>query len=246
MKASRSPGRWIIILLGAGLLLALAPATALAQTLYAQAVLYEFGEVINCHPGGSTNPLTDPLCAGVNTTNGFGTRISTATLAGGVPNPSPVIPGTFILGGFALGPPELTGGTATLDATAVVSRVDLTGPIFAKFTVTNALGGTVTGTLSGQLDLSLLAKTPPTPLAPVSGHWRATGGLKAGGTFAGLFLVPFACTTSPTTGACYAELDATGTPTGGTVPVALDELVVVPGVTFPVPLVKLLVTLFTN
>ncbi len=222
MKASRSPGRWIIILLGAGLLLALAPATALAQTL--NVVAYEVGEALTCHPGGTANPVTDPLCALANTTEGLGTRMASATLVGGL---------SSLPGGVSVSGTPVAG--VTVDATSVVNLGDLAGPIFGKATLYQ--GGTIaTGTLSGQLDLSQLASG----LAPVSGHWRILNGtLKGGGTFFGAALIPFPCASA--TGLCYLALDpSTGQPSGGVVPVASTEIV------SGFPLVKWVLTLVTQ
>src|SRR5262245_283312 len=62
-------------------LFALGSAQALAADILATAVLYEVRETINCNPGGSPNPLVDPLCS-EEPSQGFGTRIAKATLLG--------------------------------------------------------------------------------------------------------------------------------------------------------------------
>lgn len=225
-KVSRRTG--VVALLVVGALLALVPAAAMAQTPYAQGVLYEVREDVNCNPGDSTAPDCDVLTG--TSAHGFGVRLANATLLGGVPP---------FLGGV-LGPPEFTGAM-TINASSVLSQVDWTGPIHGKFSVANVSGKTVTATLSGQLDLSP-AIFGSVPIAPVSGQWHATKGtLKAGSPFAGVFLIPFACPVgTPWVGqACYLALDANGQPTGGVVPLLAGEYA--GGV---VPLVKLLVTLF--
>lgn len=225
-KMSRRSG--VVALLVTGALLALVPAAAMAQTPYAQGVLYEVREDVNCNPGDSTAPDCDVLTG--TSPQGFGVRLANATLLGGV---TP-------FGGGVQGPAEFTGAI-TINASSVLSQVDWIGPIHGKLSVANVRGKTVTGTLSGQLDLGL-AILGGMPLAPVSGQWHGTKGtLRAGGTFAGVFLVPFACPAgTPWDGyACYLELGANGQPTGGVVPLLAEEYA--GGV---VPLVKLLVTLF--
>jgi hypothetical protein len=155
-----------------------------AQQNFASAVLYEVREGINCNPGASQDPACAPDAPG------FGVRIADATLLGGVSN---------IPGGIS---GEINGGI-TMAANSILSQVDWTGPVHGKFAASD--GTRVI--FAGQLNLSsaILGK-PPRPLAPVSGQWQTTfGPVRAGGTFAGLFMIPFACppgVLSPT-GACY-------------------------------------------
>lgn len=206
-------------------LLALQPPLAAAQECpqpYASATLLEVREDIVCHPGGAT----DPICLDGGGGRGFGTRIADATLTGTV-----------------VGPPEFSG-EMSVEASSILSQVDWTGPAHGKITVQNSLGNTVSAVFSGQLNLSLaVLGTPPTPLAPISGHWRGTKGtLNAGGTLSGVFLIPFAC--PPATGlagACYLEVDCKGAPTGGVTPLLPSEFS--PG---GVPLVKLQVNFFNK
>ena len=171
----------------AGVLLVLGPAVAVAQqaeTPYATAVLYEVDESINCNPGGSANPMLDPFCV-QESSRGFGTRIADALLAGEV-----------------TGPAEFNG-PITVEATSILSQVDWTGPAHGRMRIQTA-NGTVQANMAGQLDLSLL-HSGSAPLAPISGRWRGTRGFTVGGTFSGVFEVPFGpCEASPT-GACYQE-----------------------------------------
>jgi hypothetical protein len=171
----------------AGVLLALSPALAVAQQVqapYATAILYEVDESINCNPGGSPDPMLDPFCV-QESARGFGTRIADATLEGTV-----------------LGPPEFSG-SINVEATSILSQVDWTGPAHGKIRIETA-SGTVQATMAGQLDLSLLEKGSA-PLAPISGKWHGTKGFNVGGTFSGVFVVPFACGAASRTGACYLE-----------------------------------------
>lgn len=173
--------------LGAGVLLALGPALAIAQqtqTPYATAVLYEVDETINCNPGGSPDPMVDPFCV-EETAHGFGTRIADAVLEGTVE-----------------GPPEFSG-PISVEATSILSQVDWTGPAHGKIRVQTA-AGTVQANMAGQLDLSL-AQSGSAPLAPISGKWHGTKGFKVGGTFSGVFEVPFPCGEVSPTGICYLE-----------------------------------------
>jgi hypothetical protein len=224
-KVSRRTGWLVVALLVTGALLALVPAAAMTQTPYAQGVLYEVREDVNCNPGTSTSPTCPDTSA-----QGFGVRLANATLLGGVA-PFP---------GGVQGPPEFTG-TITINASSVLSQVDWTGPIHGKFSVANVKGSTVTGTLSGQLDLSP-AIFGGVPIARVSGHWHGTKGtLQAGGTFSGAFLVPFGCPLG--VGACYLKIDPATEQVVGVEPVQFpSEFVFIGG--SPTPLVKLLVTLF--
>jgi hypothetical protein len=173
--------------LGAGVLVALAPALAIAQqtqTPYATAVLYEVDETINCNPGGSPDPMVDPFCV-EETAHGFGTRIADAVLEGTVE-----------------GPPEFSG-PISVEATSILSQVDWTGPAHGRIRVETA-AGTVQANMAGQLDLSL-AQTGSAPLAPISGKWHGTKGFNVGGTFSGVFEIPFPCGEVSPTGICYLE-----------------------------------------
>ncbi len=189
-----------------GVLLALSPVVARAQDSlvpYATGVLYEVDETINCNPGGTANPMLDPFCV-QESAHGFGTRIADATLAGTVD-----------------GPAEFSG-PVSVEATSILSQVDWTGPAHGKILVQSA-SGTVQANMAGQLDLSLIQKGLA-PLAPINGKWHGTKGFGAGGSFSGVFEVPFWCGEASRTGACYLES----------------------GVVMPAdkPLVKLVVTFF--
>ena len=171
----------------AGVLLSLSPALAVAQQAeepYATAVLYEVDESINCNPGGSPNPMLDPFCV-QESSHGFGTRIADATLQGTVD-----------------GPPEFSG-SINVEATSILSQVDWTGPAHGKMRIETA-NGTVQANMAGQLDLSLLRRGS-SPLAPISGKWHGTKGFNVGGSFSGVFEVPFACGQASSTGACFLE-----------------------------------------
>ncbi len=165
---------WALPLLLAGALLALAPASALAQGV-AQIVLYEMIESPPPRPATSGNVgafVPSPL-------DGILTRLAQATLSG------PVVGAGGSLGTWV-------GGE--VDAHAQ-SRVDLAtgvGPISGVFTVDLASGDAVSAKLNGLLDLSwLLAGTAP--LAPVGGSWNTLGKSSAGGTFTGVAQVPIDC-----------------------------------------------------
>jgi len=194
-----------IVIMG-GVLLALVPVAARAQQSqapYAVGVLYEVDETINCNPGGSPDARLDPLCV-QDSAHGFGTRIADATLLGSVD-----------------GPAEFSG-PISVEASSILSQVDWTGPAHGKIRV-QTVGGTAQANMAGQLDLSLMQKGLA-PLAPISGKWHGTKGFGAGGSFSGVFEVPFWCGDSSPTGVCY-----------------LESGVVIPA---DKPLVKLVVTFF--
>jgi len=159
---------------------------------FATAEMYEVREEINCNPGDSTAP--DCSNPDSDKTLGFGTRIADATLRGRA------------TGGLA--------GDITIEASSILSRVDWTGPAHGKMIISTDAGATVHAVFSGQLNLSLaMLGNPPTPLAPISGHWRGSKGtLQAGGTFQGVFVVPFQIPGVPEWGWFYLDLDENGTP----------------------------------
>jgi len=177
-----------------GALLALSPALAVAQqprVAYATAVLYEVDETINCNAGDSANPMLDPFCV-AQAAQGFGTRIADAMLKGGVDG---------VPGGVE-GPPEFHGGIS-VEATSILSQVDWVGPAHGRMRIETA-AGLVQANMAGQLDLSL-AEKGSAPLAPISGKWHGTKGFNVGGTFSGVFEVPFVCGEASPTGICYLE-----------------------------------------
>jgi hypothetical protein len=205
---------WMAGLLG-GLLLALGPVQAGAQFLevdvapptpYATAVLYEVLEDVKCNP-----PNPDPLCF-EETRRGFGTRIADAILKGGLDG----------FPGGVTGPPEFSG-PILVDAKSIISRVDWIGPAHGGIVV-YAPAGIAKATFAGLLDLSMLAKQG-IPLAPIRGKWHGLKGLNVGGTFTGMFEIPFPCDVSPT-GFCY-----------------LEDGKVVPA---EIPLIKLVVTFYSK
>lgn len=170
-----------------GVLLALSPVVARAQQSqvpYATGVLYEVDETINCNPGGSPDAMIDPFCV-QEASNGFGTRIADATLEGTVD-----------------GPAEFSG-PISVEATSILSQVDWTGPAHGKIRM-QAANGSVQANMAGQLDLSLLQKGLA-PLAPINGKWHGTKGFGVGGSFSGVFQVPFWCAEASRTGVCYQE-----------------------------------------
>jgi hypothetical protein len=178
----------------AGALLVLSPALAAAQQArapYATAVLYEVDETINCNAGGSPNPMLDPFCV-EQAARGFGTRIADATLKGGLDG---------VPGGVE-GPPEFHGAIS-VEATSILSQVDWVGPAHGRMRIETA-AGLVQANMAGQLDLSL-AEKGSAPLAPISGKWHGTKGFNVGGTFSGVFEVPFGCGEGSPTGICYLE-----------------------------------------
>jgi hypothetical protein len=202
MKTTFQPGKGArhvpcaragVVLLTVLLAAALNAGVAAAQVApFAMAELYEVREEINCNPGDSTAPdCTNPDSEKA---HGFGTRIADASLTG-----------------------RATGGLAggiTIEASSILSRVDWTGPAHGKMVVTTDAGTAIHAVFSGQLNLSLaMLGNPPTPLAPISGHWRGTKGtLKAGGKFQGVFVVPFQIPGAPEWGWFYLDLDQNGLP----------------------------------
>lgn len=173
----------------AGLLFAVGPARAQAQTAcaepFATATFYEVAETINCNPGGAADPVLDPFCL-QQISRGFGTRIANARLEGSIDGPP----------GFS--------GAATIQASSVVSKVDWIGPAHGTISVDGSRA-----VFSGKLNLSVARMG--VPLAPISGKWHGTKGLKAGGDFLGMFFIPFACPAeSGLADACYVKLDEAG------------------------------------
>lgn len=182
-----------VVLLALLLAAVLNAGAAAAQVApFAMAEIYEVREEINCNPGDSTAPdCSDPNSDKV---HGFGTRIADATLRGRA------------TGGLA--------GDLTIEASSILSQVDWTGPAHGKMVINTEAGATVYAVFSGQLNLSLaMLGNPPTPLAPISGHWRGTKGtLKGGGQFQGVFVVPFQIPGAPEWGWFYLDLDENGHP----------------------------------
>ena len=180
--------RWTSGML-ASLLLGLSPAPAQAQTAcaepFATATFYEVAETIDCNPGGAADPSLDPFCL-QEISRGFGTRIANARLEGSIDGPP----------GFR--------GAATIQASSVLSKVDWIGPAHGTISVDGSRA-----LFSGKLNLSVARMG--VPLAPISGKWHGTKGVKAGGDFVGMFFIPFACPAeSGLTGACYVRLDEEG------------------------------------
>jgi hypothetical protein len=99
------------------------------------------------------------------------------------------------------GSPEFSG-PINVEATSILSQIDWTGPAHGKMRIQTA-NGLIQANMAGQLDLSLAEKG--TPLAPISGKWRGTKGFNVGGSFSGVFEVPFPCGEASPTGACYLE-----------------------------------------
>ena len=194
-----------------GLLLAVSAGRARGQETCADpiatATLFEVAETIECNPGGGADPALDPFCL-QEVARGFGARLADARLEGTIDGPP----------GF--------DGQAVIQASSVLSRVDWTGPAHG----TIAVGGSRLR-FSGQLDLSQASQG--IPLAPISGRWHGTKGLRGGGEFTGTFFVPFACPPeSGLTGACYLRLDDQGN-VAGVIPAEVRD---------GVPLVRLDVT----
>jgi hypothetical protein len=195
------------VLLAAVVVPAGARAQALCSEPFATATFFEVAETIECNPGGAADPALDPFCLD-EVSRGFGTRIADARLEGMIDGP----------GGF--------DGPAVVVATSVLNQRDWIGPAHG----TIAVGGGQ-ARFSGRLNLS--AARAGVPLAPISGKWNGTKGLKAGGAFAGTFFIPFACPPeSGLAGACYVRLDESGTIAG------FEQAEVRDGV----PLVKLEIT----
>jgi len=188
MNAPRHPG-----VVQALLAAVLFPAGALAQAPcrepFATATFFEVAETIECNPGGAADSALDPFCLD-EVSRGFGTRIADARLEGVIDGPR----------GF--------DGPAVVLATSVVNQRDWIGPAHGTIAVDGGLAR-----FSGRLNLS--AARAGVPLASISGKWRGTKGLKAGGAFAGTFFIPFACPAeSGLVGACYVRLDESGTIAG--------------------------------
>ena len=185
-------------MLAVAALLAAVPAYA-QEVPFATGELYEVAEYIDCNPGpeGWLGEMP-PDCSNV-ITNGFGTRIADATLAGWVSGPSD----------------SPFNGAITVEAASILSKVDWTGPAHGKLSIG---GGTVHAVFSGQLNLSL-AMLGNQPIAPISGTWTGTKGtFKGGGRIEGMFLIPFPLTVGDTLSWFYLELDAALRPTGNVTP----------------------------
>lgn len=188
---------WMVGLLVIGLVLALSPTIALAQTPVAGGTLLEVLESPPPHaaPGGPTMPGTFPP--------GIGARLAQATLVGS-------------LAGISL----LTG-EVELHAQSRVPFNPATGwgvgTIAGVATIDSDADGVVVAKLDGFLDFRLFNQE--VPLALTGGTWKTLGKVRTNGTFAGVALVPFPCGSS----FCYLELDATGTPTGGVTPLDPSE-----------------------
>ena len=169
------------------LVLAATPASAQLRCAdpVATATFYEVAETIECNPGGASDPLLDPFCLDA-PARGLGTRLADARLEGTIAGPE----------GFR--------GEATITASSVLSRVDWTGPARGAILVDGSRA-----VFSARLDLSVARAG--VPLAPISGRWHGTHGLRLGGEFTGMFFVPFPCPPeSGLEGACYVRLDERG------------------------------------
>jgi hypothetical protein len=192
----------------AGAAVSLLPARGAGQTScpnpVATGTFFEVAETIECHPGGPADPAEDPFCT-AEVSRGFGTRIADARLEGVIEGP----------GAFS--------GAATVEASSILSQVDWIGPAHGTIAVDGS-----EARFSGRLNLSVARSG--VPLAPISGKWHGTKGLKAGGSFTGMFFLPFPCPPeSGLTGACYVRLDESGN-IAGFVPADAPE---------GVPLIKL-------
>jgi len=166
--------RWMIGLVLAGALLALSPATALAQSGVAQGVLYEVLEA----PPAEFTPSGARIMPGVILPTGQ--RLAQATETG------------TLQGSGSL---AFLTGAVSVHAQSRVPVDPVTGfgvgKVNGKFLV-----NTVSGKFEGQLDLSPLTSTncagKPCPFAPITGSWSAVNGdEKTSGLFSGIFLVPF-------------------------------------------------------
>ncbi|PYQ24570.1 MAG: hypothetical protein DMF81_05060 [Acidobacteria bacterium] len=162
------------ILAGLAAALALSPAVAQAQSPVAMVVMYEVNEGLAFFKGmkGATGP------------GDFRQRVARASLLGRDVRPlgtaSPFAVGSFI----------------QADALSTVDVQTGHGPIQGYFTLLadldpsrnslDTLEATAIGTVNGDLDLASAGQG----FAPVSGRWTLSG-TGQGGTFAGLFLIPF-------------------------------------------------------
>lgn len=163
---------WKVGLLAAGLLLALSPATAPAQTPVAFGALLEVLESPppQAAPGGPTMPGTFPP--------GIGGRLAQATLVGSLQGGHPLLTGEVELHAQSRVPfsPTTGWGVGTISGVSSIDT-DANGVVVAK--------------LDGFLDFSLFNTN--VPLAPTGGTWKTLGKNRTGGTFAGVALVPFYC-----------------------------------------------------
>jgi hypothetical protein len=142
-------------------------------------------------------------------------------------------------------------GHWTVEASSILSQVDWTGPAHGKITI-DGPNGTVHAVFSGQLNLSLaILAAEPTPLAPISGTWRGTKGMKGNGRFGGAFVIPFQVPGTPPEWWFYLDLDENGQPkrdpeTGRPILAMLKQNEFLQTPAGPVPLVKLRATFFSN
>ena len=167
-----------LALLLAGVL-ALSPSPSLAETVTgtAQGVLYEVLEA----PGAEFTPSGARIMPGVILPSGD--RLAQAEEAG-------TLSGSGTL--------AFLTGDVTVNAQSRVPFDPATGfgvgTADGYFRVSNT-GGTVTGKLEGQLNMSLLTSTQcggnPCPFAPITGMWSTLGDDRSNGMFSGVFLVPF-------------------------------------------------------
>lgn len=226
-KAKRFRGRFArIVAASAGVLAWLVPATASAQTPVGSAVLYEVNEALGLIKG---KKIIDP--------SQFGVRLAKASLLGkevrALTPDSPFSLGTFIQS----------------DATSAVNLKTGVGPINGTLLLLNDLDPTrdsldtlqmtAAGTVRGELNLT----TASQGFAQMAGEWSfkpGKGKNGPGGTFAGVFLIPFQLGDGQY---FYVNIGPEGPgtacgPTESLCPLSDEEF------TLGIPLTKLLVTFF--
>lgn len=175
--------KWKPGVLLVGALLALNPASGLAQTSVsatgvAQGVLYETLEA----PPAEFTPSGARIMPGVILPSSL-ERLAQAKEAG-------TLAGSGTL--------EFLTGNVTVTAQSRVPFDPATssfgvGKVNGTFSV-NGGGGAVAGKLDGQLDMSPLTSTNcggPCPFALTNGMWSTQGATSTSGTYSGVFLVPF-------------------------------------------------------
>jgi hypothetical protein len=213
-----------IVLAGAAVLAWLVPATASAQTPVGSAVLYEVNEALGMIKG---KKVFDP--------SQFGLRLARASLLGkevrALAPDSPFSLGTFVQS----------------EATSSVNLKTGIGPINGTLLLLNdldpsresldTLQTTAAGTIKGELNLT----TASQGFAQVAGAWSFGKGKNgSGGTFAGVFLIPFQLGDGQY---FYVNVGPEGPgtacgPTESLCPLSNEEF------TLGIPLTKLLVTYF--
>ena len=214
-----------IVAASAAVLAWLVPAAASAQTPVGSAVLYEVNEALGLIKG---KKIVDP--------SQFGLRLAKASLLGkevrALTPDSPFALGTFIQSD-ATSSVNLKTGKGPIDGTLL-----LLNDLDPSRNSLDTLQTTAVGSVHGELDLT----TASQGFAQMAGEWsfKPGKGKKGGGTFAGIFLIPFQLGDGQY---FYVNVGPEGPgtacgPTESLCPLSNEEF------TLGIPMTKLLVTFF--